>query len=66
MRRLWVYGEIVFGVFLLIIMIGSVVTGWHYLIDSIAGALLALGGYLLGSRLWSIREWRRLRAALRR
>jgi hypothetical protein len=65
MRRLWVYGEIVFGVFLLIIVIGSVVTGWHYLIDSIAGALLALGGYLLGSRLWNIREWRRLRRALR-
>lgn len=63
MRRLWVYGEIVFGVFALVILIGSVVTGWHYLIDGFAGILLAAASYLIGSRLWRFREWRRLRAA---
>ncbi|MGZ8866741.1 MAG: phosphatase PAP2 family protein [Thermoanaerobaculia bacterium] len=66
MRRLWIYGEVMFGVFLLIIVIGSVVTGWHYLIDGVAGTLLAVVAYLAGSRPWRIREWRRLRAALRK
>lgn len=41
MRRLWRYGEIVFGIFAVTIFIGSIVTGWHYLIDGIAGAALA-------------------------
>lgn len=64
MRRLWIYGEIVFGVFLLTIVIGSVVTGWHYLIDGVAGALLALLAYLVAKRLWRVPEWRRVRRAL--
>ena len=29
MRRLWRYGEVIFGVFTLIIFIGSIITGWH-------------------------------------
>ena len=66
MRRLWIYGQIVFGVFCVIIFIGSVVTGWHYLIDSLAGIVLAAGSYLVAARLWKVREWRRLRAATRR
>ena len=41
MRRLWVYGEIVFGIFALMIIVGSVVTGWHYLVDGVAGFVLA-------------------------
>jgi hypothetical protein len=41
MRQLWRYGQLVFGVFTVIIFIGSIVTGWHYLIDGIAGAILA-------------------------
>ncbi len=41
MRRLWRYGEIVFGIFTVLIVIGSMVTGWHYLVDGIAGAILA-------------------------
>jgi hypothetical protein len=61
MRRLWIYGQIVFGVFALVIVIGSVVTGWHYLIDGIAGAVLALVAYWTASRSWRIPEWRRLR-----
>jgi hypothetical protein len=61
MRRLWVYGEIVFGVFAVVILIGSVVTGWHYLIDGFAGIVLAAGSYLIGSRMWRLRDWRRHR-----
>jgi hypothetical protein len=66
MRRVWIYGQIIFGVFALIILIGSVVTGWHYLLDGLAGIVLAAGSYLAGARLWKFREWRRLRAATRR
>ena len=66
MRRLWIYGQIVFGVFAVLILIGSVVTGWHYLIDGLAGIVLAAGSYVVAARLWKVREWRRLRAAVRR
>ncbi|HKO56604.1 MAG TPA: phosphatase PAP2 family protein [Thermoanaerobaculia bacterium] len=51
MRRLWRYGEIVFGVFLLVIFLGSMVTGWHYLIDGVAGIALAALCY------WPARRW---------
>ena len=43
MRRVWRSGEVIFGIFLLLIFLGSVITGWHYLIDSLAGVALALG-----------------------
>lgn len=61
MRRLWIYGEIVFGIFVLAILIGSVVTGWHYLIDGIAGILVALVSYWISVRMGRIRRWLRLR-----
>lgn len=60
MRRVWKWGQIVFGVFMLLIAIGSVVTGWHYLVDAIGGALLAAASYWLSSRLWRVPRWRRL------
>jgi hypothetical protein len=41
MRRLWRHGQVVFGIILALIFLGSIVTGWHYLIDGLAGALLA-------------------------
>ena len=41
MRRVWRLGAIVFAIFTVIVFLGSVVTGWHYLIDSIAGLVLA-------------------------
>jgi hypothetical protein len=41
MRRMWRGGEVIFGVFVVAILIGSLVTGWHYLIDGIAGIALA-------------------------
>ncbi|HEX6176973.1 MAG TPA: phosphatase PAP2 family protein [Thermoanaerobaculia bacterium] len=65
MRRLWTFGEIVFGIFVVTILIGSVVTGWHYLIDGIAGAVLALLAYLVAARWWRTREFFRLRGATR-
>ena len=41
MRRLWTSGEVLFGIFAFTIFLGSMITGWHYLIDGIAGLLLA-------------------------
>jgi hypothetical protein len=66
MRRLWVYGEIVFGIFALLILIGSVVTGWHYLLDGIAGMVMAVLCYWAAASIWRIGEWLRLRKALAR
>lgn len=57
MRKLWRYGGIVFGVATLFIFIGSVVTGWHYLIDSIAGLLLALACYAVFAKLYRLARW---------
>jgi len=50
MRRLWRHGEIVFGIFTTIIVLGSMVTGWHYLVDGIAGAILAAVCYVVATR----------------
>lgn len=41
MRRLWRSGQVVVGVFLFAIFLGSMITGWHYLVDSLAGLILA-------------------------
>ncbi len=38
--------RIVGWVLVIVVAVGSVVTGWHYLVDSIAGGLLALGAYV--------------------
>ncbi|HSP13257.1 MAG TPA: phosphatase PAP2 family protein [Thermoanaerobaculia bacterium] len=65
MRRVWIYGEIVFGIFTLVILIGSVVTGWHYLIDGIAGMAMAIVCYLAAAATWRLGEWLRMRAAIR-
>lgn len=62
MRRQWIYGEVIFGVFTLIILIGSIVTGWHYLIDGLAGMAMAAFCYDVSLRISNIRRWRRLRA----
>jgi hypothetical protein len=45
---LWMRGRwrLLFGVITLIIFLGSIITGWHYLIDSIAGIILAVICYL--------------------
>jgi hypothetical protein len=53
MRRLWTSGEVLFGVFALVIFLGSMITGWHYLIDGIVGLVMAVAVYRL--------VWRRAR-----
>jgi len=59
MRKLWTYGEIVFGVFLLAIFLGSIVTGWHYMIDGIAGIALAALAWFVPMKAFRIRTWLR-------
>jgi hypothetical protein len=49
MRRLTRWGT-VFGLLALFTLIGSVVTGWHYLVDGIAGGLLAWAAYAAAIR----------------
>jgi PAP2 superfamily len=45
LRRVWKAGALLYAVFTVIIFIGSLVTGWHYLIDAIAGLALAFAAY---------------------
>ena len=45
LRRIWRLGAILFAIFTVIIFAGSIVTGWHYLIDAIAGLALAFAAY---------------------
>jgi hypothetical protein len=65
MRKLWTWGEIVFGIFLFIIFLGSLITGWHYLTDSIAGLLLAVICYSAVSRFNRINRWVELQQTLK-
>jgi hypothetical protein len=44
-RRVWRTGQVLFGLFVFVIFLGSMITGWHYLIDSLAGLLLAYLSY---------------------
>lgn len=55
MRRLTKWGGPVFGVFAGFIFIGSIVTGWHYFIDGVAGAALALACYAAARHIPAIR-----------
>ncbi len=65
-RRLWLSGQVIFAIFLLMIFLGSVITGWHYLVDSYAGLLLGFATYWPVARAYRIDEWARLRRALSR
>jgi hypothetical protein len=62
MRRLWISGQVLFGLFALLILIGSMITGWHYLLDGLAGIVMAIICYAIPARRWRIGEWSRLRA----
>ncbi len=42
-----------------ILFVGSIVTGWHYLVDSLAGLLMAWAAYRLSARAWGLERWRR-------
>lgn len=44
-RRVWRTGQVLFGIFVLVIFLGSMITGWHYLIDSLAGVAMAYLSY---------------------
>jgi hypothetical protein len=44
-RRVWRTGQVLFGFFVLVIFLGSMITGWHYLIDSLAGLVMAYLSY---------------------
>lgn len=44
-RRVWRTGQALFGIFVFVIFLGSMITGWHYLIDSLAGLLMAYLSY---------------------
>jgi hypothetical protein len=55
MRRVTRWGGIVFGICTGFIFIGSIVTGWHYLIDGVAGAALAWACYAAAQRVPAIR-----------
>ncbi|HUP63006.1 MAG TPA: phosphatase PAP2 family protein [Thermoanaerobaculia bacterium] len=50
MRKSWKSGRVLFAIFVVTMFLGSVVTGWHYLIDSIAGIALAWGCYRVSRR----------------
>ena len=54
MQRLTRWGT-TFAVLALFTLIGSVVTGWHYLVDGIAGGLLAWASYAAAQRVPAIR-----------
>ncbi|HEX7191504.1 MAG TPA: phosphatase PAP2 family protein [Thermoanaerobaculia bacterium] len=45
MRRWWRPGAIFFTLAAFFVFIGSMITGWHYLIDGIAGVALAFASY---------------------
>lgn len=60
-RRVWRSGEGIFALFLLVIFLGSMVTGWHYLVDALAGIALAAGAYAASARGARIRRWAALR-----
>ena len=40
MRRLWRWGEVLFAFFVVVIFLGSMITGWHYFVDGLAGLIL--------------------------
>jgi hypothetical protein len=44
-RRVWRTGQVLFGIFAFVIFLGSMITGWHYLIDSLAGLVMAYVSY---------------------
>lgn len=48
--------RLLFWFALALIVAGSIVTGWHYAIDSVAGLLLGLGAFALAERIVPFRE----------
>lgn len=61
MRLLWRWGEVLFALFVVVIFLGSMITGWHYFIDGIAGLILGYLCYRLFFRRARVRRWLELR-----
>lgn len=57
MRRLWSWGEVLFAFFVLVIFLGSMITGWHYMIDGIAGMAMAWLAYRVFWRRARVERW---------
>ncbi|MGH9420786.1 MAG: phosphatase PAP2 family protein, partial [Thermoanaerobaculia bacterium] len=55
LRRLTKWGSPLFLLFAVFIFFGSLVTGWHYLVDGLAGAALAWACYAAAQRVPAIR-----------
>lgn len=60
MRKLWTSGEVLFGVFAAAIFLGSMITGWHYLIDGLAGLAMAWACWWIFWRRARMSRFRRL------
>jgi hypothetical protein len=56
-RRLLPRLRLVFDLSVVLIFVGSVVTGWHYLVDSVAGAVLGWACFRFGYALYGLRRW---------
>lgn len=54
MRYAWRPGQIVYAFAAFFVFIGSMITGWHYLIDGVAGVALAFGAY--GLAVWCAKK----------
>ena len=61
MRKLWTAGEVLFAIFVFVILLGSLLTGWHYLIDGLAGLLLGWLSYAVFARRARVDRWLALR-----
>ncbi len=57
MRRVWRASELLFALFTIVIFVGSIVTGWHYLIDGVAGFLLAWVCFACSFKAHRIGRW---------
>ncbi|HEX8154518.1 MAG TPA: phosphatase PAP2 family protein [Thermoanaerobaculia bacterium] len=61
MRKLWTAGEVLFAIFVFVILLGSLMTGWHYLIDGLAGFALGWLAYTVFARRARVDRWLTLR-----
>lgn len=61
MRHIYRPFALLWDLFTALIFIGSIVTGWHYMVDSLAGLLLGWICYRLPFRAAGLDRWRRVR-----
>lgn len=55
--RLWRFLRLAAYLSVAVVFVGSIVTGWHYLIDSAVGLILGWGAFHAGCRLSGQRRW---------